>query len=92
MLDLYELDDEGKTTQYLVRELNFGKFYKEYKNFIEELNEKFGLDKANRQSPDDIELRRKWNLEKNKWLSEHAERRFIAKYYEAYAELSDMTL
>lgn len=92
MLDLYELDDEGKTTQYLVRELNFGKFYKDYKNFIEELNEKFGLDKANRRSPDDIELRRKWNLEKNKWLSKHAERRFVAKYYEAYAELSDMTL
>ena len=92
MLDLYELDDEGKTTQYLVRDLNFGKFYKDYKKFIEDLNEKFGLDKSNRRSPDDPELRKKWNLEKNKWLGEHAERRFVPKYYEAYAELSDMTL
>lgn len=92
MLDLYELDDEGKTTQYLVRDLNFGKFYKDYKKFIEDLNDKFGLDKSNRRSPDDPELRKKWNLEKNKWLGEHAERRFIPKYYEAYAELSDMTL
>ena len=91
-LDLYELDDEGKTTQYLVRELNFGKFYKDYKNFIEDLNERLGLDRSNRRSPDDIELRKKWNLEKNKWLSEHAERRFVQKYYEAYAELSDITL
>lgn len=92
MLDLYELDDEGKTTQYLVRDLNFGKFYKDYKKFIEDLNQKFGLDKSNRRSPDDPELRKKWNLEKNKWLGEHAERRFVPKYYEAYAELSDMTL
>ena len=92
MLDLYELDDEGKTTQYLVRDLNFGKFYKDYKKFIEDLNDKFGLDKSNRRSPDDPELRKKWNLEKNKWLGEHAERRFVPKYYEAYAELSDMTL
>jgi len=37
-------------------------------------------------------LRKKWNLEKNKWLGEHAERRFVQKYYEAYAELSDITL
>lgn len=91
-LDLYELDDEGKTTQYLVRELNFGKFYKDYKKFIEDLNEKLGLDRSNRRSPDDPELRKKWNLEKNNWLSEHAERRFVKEYYEAYAELSDMTL
>jgi len=53
-LDLYELDDEGKTTQYLVRELNFGKFYKDYKNFIEDLNESLGLDRSNRRSPDDV--------------------------------------
>lgn len=91
-LDLYELDDEGKTTQYLVRELNFGKFYKDYKNFIEDLNESLGLDRSNRRSPDDVQLRKKWNLEKNKWLGEHAERRFVQKYYEAYAELSDITL
>ena len=91
-LDLYELDDEGKTTQYLVRELNFGKFYKEYKKFIEDLNEELGLDRSNRKSPDDVELRKKWNLRKNKWLGEHAERRFVPKYYEAYAELSDITL
>lgn len=91
-LDLYELDGEGKTTQYLVRELNFGKFYKDYKNFIEDLNEKLGLDRSNRRSPDDVELRRKWNLEKNKWLGEHAHRRFVSEYYEAYAELSDITL
>lgn len=91
-LDLFELDDEGKTTQYLVRELNFGKFYKDYKIFLEGLNESLGLDKDNRKSPDDVELRIKWNRAKNKWLGEHAERRFVPKYYEAYAELSDTTL
>lgn len=91
-LDLFELDRDGLTTQYLVRELNFGNFYKDYKDFIEELNEKYELPKGNRKSPDDPNKRKQWNIDKNKWLSWHAERRFKPEYYEAYAELSDDTL
>lgn len=92
ILDLYELDDEGKTTQFLVRQLNFGKFYKDYREFQERLNEKYNLPKGNRNAPEDQDTRKKYNLEKNKWLSEHCERRFVSKYYEAYAELSDDTM
>lgn len=37
-LDLYELDENGRTTGYLTRRLNFGRFYKNYDNFLVELN------------------------------------------------------
>lgn len=91
-LDLYELDRDGFTTQYLVRELNFGNFYKDFRDFIESLNDKYELPKGNRKSPEDPKKRKQWNIDKNKWLSQHAERRFMPEYYEAYAELSDDTL
>lgn len=92
VLDLYELDDSGKTTQFLVRELNFGKFYNDYREFQEKLNEKYKLPKGNRLAPNDPKIRRSYNIDKNKWLSDHCERRFLPKYYEAYASLSDDTL
>lgn len=91
-LDLYEIDENGFTTQYLVRELNFGKFYNNYRNFIESLNKKFDLPEGNRKAPVDLDKRKQWNIEKNKWLAKNAERRFKPEYYEAYAELSDDTL
>jgi len=57
-LDLYELDRDGFTTQYLVRELNFGNFYKDFRDFIESLNEKYELPKGNRKSPEDPKKRK----------------------------------
>lgn len=92
VLDLYEVDDQGRTTQFLVRDLNFGKFYNDYREFQEKLNEKYKLPKGNRLAPSDPEIRRKYNIDKNKWLSDHCERRFLPKYYDAYANLSDDTL
>lgn len=91
-LDLYELDEKGMTTQYLVRELNFGKFYNAYRDFLEDLNKKYELPAGNRKSPDDPSKRKQWNIEKNEWLAKNAERRFKPEYYQAYAELSDDTL
>nr|DAW32032.1 MAG TPA: hypothetical protein [Caudoviricetes sp.] len=31
---LFEVDDDGKTTGYIVRERNYGKFQKDYKEFL----------------------------------------------------------
>jgi hypothetical protein len=31
---LFEVDDEGKTTGYIVRERNYGKFQRDYKKFL----------------------------------------------------------
>lgn len=44
---LYERDEKGDFTGYLIRDLNFGKFYKDYDNKLKEINkvliDKFGL-------------------------------------------------
>lgn len=59
VVDLYETDDKGFTTGYLIRKLNYGKFYKAYdeelrriNNVISEVTGKL-LDKDNRVAPDD---------------------------------------
>lgn len=55
--DIYEKDG-GKRTGYVVREVNFGKFYKNYDKRMEEINEliskKFGIlrNKDDRKAPD----------------------------------------
>lgn len=50
VLDLYEVDDNGFTTGYLVRDLNYGKFFRKRQEFMEKLNLKYGLDPSNRNS------------------------------------------
>lgn len=39
--DLYELDESGKTTGWMIRKLNFGKFYRDYENEIKRINTTF---------------------------------------------------
>ena len=104
--DLYELDDKGLTTGYMVRLRNYGLFYKDYNEFLANLNlgkagyrDKNGvtkyikntLDPKNRIAPDDEEDRIIWNLAKIQWLSKRADRKYLLKYYEAYSKLSYVT-
>lgn len=104
--DLYELDADGKTTGYLVRKYNYGKFFKDYNDFLANLNLgkagykdekgvthyiKTALDVKNRIAPDDESDRVIWNLAKIQWLSERCDRRYLPKYYQAYAKLSQIT-
>ena len=65
--DLYEYDNNGVTTGYLVRDLNFGQFEQDYNKFLEKLNKqiskKYGilLEPNNRLAPDnDEESRKEW--------------------------------
>lgn len=88
--DLYEIDENGLTTGYLVRSLNYGKFYNDYNNFLHHLNESMGLSLDNRVAPND-ERMEEWNTRRNEWLSQHAERRFKPEYYAAYSKLSQQT-
>lgn len=96
-LDLYELDDEGLTTGYLVRKVNFGLFLKDYNAEIRRINKlindkyKLTLDPDNRLAPDDPDARKEWNDLRNKWLGENAERKFKKEYYEAFSKLSEIT-
>ena len=94
--DLYEKDDSGKTTGLLVRSRNYGKFYRDYDNFIKQLNDhinkKYNLnrDVEDRSTPQEEEVRTEWNKLKNDWLTEHCERRYLPEYYEAQWNLSDI--
>lgn len=62
---LYETDENGDFTGYLIRDLNFGRFYKDYDNEIKRINKilikEFGLTtlaEDNRVSPDGEDGRR----------------------------------
>lgn len=105
-LQLYELDQDGKTTGYLVRKYNYGSFYKDYDKFLEQLNKKLNLRPTNRVAPENkdevdwvdydgktvkVTKRQYWNLERNKWLSEHCHRKKIREYYDAWAKVSTLT-
>ena len=93
---LYELDENGLPTGYLVRNLNYGKFKRDYNKFMEQLNSKYStkdepLDPGNRIPPTNKENRVKWQMERNEWLGAHCHRRFNAEYYNKFAQLSDIT-
>ena len=88
--DLYEYNKKGLTTGYLVRKLNYGQFFEDYNDFLSGLNVSYGLASDNRVQPEG-ELGVKWNMARNKWLSDHCHRRFLPKYYEMYAGLSQIT-
>lgn len=64
VLDLYEVDDKGFTTGYIVRRLNYGKFHKNYENELIRINKLFNstfknvtgyklLEEDNRVAPQD---------------------------------------
>ena len=57
LADLYEMDNENKTTGYLIRKLNYGKMHKEYDDFLTKLNIKYGLSPDNKLIPDDDEIK-----------------------------------
>lgn len=94
--DLYERDDDGNFTGNLVRKLNYGKFRRDYKKFLKQLNAKYSTEDEplapDNTVPPQNELNRKaWALERNEWLSAHCERKFTKEYYELFANLSAAT-
>lgn len=96
-LDLYELDDDGLTTGYMIRKVNFGLFLKDYNEEIRRINEHINnkynltLDPDNRVAPDQQDARIEWNQMRNKWLGDNSERKYKKEYYEAFSKLSEIT-
>lgn len=90
-LKLFETDSKGKKTGYLVREKKYGQFRAEFKDFMKALKARYNVSE-DRQVPDDINVRRQFNAEKNAWLEDHCERRFTAEYYNLFNSLSDETI
>ena len=85
----FEKDKDGKTTGYLVRPLNYGQFKKDYSMFLRDLDQKYGVVDQNYYLLEGEDFINYCN-EKEKWLSEHCERRFKPEYYKAYNKLSQL--
>lgn len=90
-LQLFEVDDDGNTTGYFVRSRNYGKFEKAYKKEMDNICMQLGIDITDLNLPENRAIRIEYNKLRNKWLSEHCERRFTAEYYEAFNHLSNET-
>jgi hypothetical protein len=97
-LDIYETDEHGRTTQYIIRDLNYGKFNNDYKKFLKSLNlkisKKYGviLEPFNSVAPEDNEQAKiEWNDAVNDWLDKYCERPFKKSFYVAYSKLSQDT-
>lgn len=82
---LYELDNNGKYTGFMVRKLNYGQMRQDYIDYTEKLAKKLGIQKDNEGKfimPEDLTVLDKWLTGINKFYSDHAERRFTPQYYE----------
>lgn len=85
---LFEVDDDGNTTGYIVRARNYGKFEQNYKNAMEKIASELGIDLTDISAPENRELRIQYNKRRNEWLSKHVERRYTKEYYDAFNHLS----
>lgn len=85
---LFEVDENGNTTGYIIRDLNYGRFYKDLKQFKEQLQREFGVDHQTLQLPENIATRTEYNKRLNKWLSEHCERKYTNEFYDLMNSLS----
>lgn len=82
---LYELDNNGKYTGFMVRKLNYGQMRQDYIDYTEKLAKKLGIQKDNEGKfimPEDLATLDKWLTGINKFYSDRAERRFTPQYYE----------
>ncbi len=88
-LQFFEVDDNGNTTGYFVRSRNYGKFEKDYKEAMNNICMSLGIDITDLNLPENREVRIEYNRQRNRWLSQHCERRFTADYYDAFNHLSN---
>lgn len=88
-MQLFEVDDDGNPTGYLVRSRNYGKFIKNYQKEIDRIKMSLGIELSDLTLPENKEIRVKFNQLKNEWLAKHCERKFTKEYYDLFNELSE---
>lgn len=89
---LFEVDDDGNTTGYIVRSRNYGKFERNYEKAMEKIALDMGIDLADIKAPDNRAMRIEYNKRRNDWLSKHTERRYTKEYYDMFNHLSEETV
>lgn len=86
--ELYELDDNGKPTGFIIRDLKYGKMRKDYRNALKQIRKELGIGEQDLGLPENRELRIEYNKRKDEWLSKHVERKYTDEYYAYFRELS----
>lgn len=89
---LFEVDDDGNTTGYIVRARNYGKFEKNYANAMKKIASELGVDLTDIKAPENRQLRIEYNKRRNEWLSKHTDRRYTREYYDMFNHLSEGTV
>lgn len=89
---LFEVDDDGNTTGYIVRARNYGKFEKNYKAAMDKIALEMGIDLTEIKLPENRAVRVEYNRRRNEWLSKHVERRYTKEYYDMFNHLSQETV
>ena len=76
-----EHDDKGRSLGYMMSNLKYGAFNKEYSKFKKQLMKKYKLD-SDFEYPSNTKDRLEYIRERDAFLNEHAERRFTSEYYD----------
>ena len=88
---LYELDDNGKPTGFIIRDRRYGKMRKDYRDALKKIRKDLGIGENDLGLPENRELRIEYNKRKDEWLSKHVERKYTDEYYSYFRELSQET-
>lgn len=90
-----EKDKEGKTTGYFTRNRKYGEFYRDKKEFIQKLADRYNLEVdevGNIKFPDyDSPIYSKFYNDYEDWIGNHAERRYKKEYYKLRNTLTPYT-
>ena len=84
---LYELDDDGKPTGFIIRDRKYGKMRKDYREALKKIRKDLGISENDLGLPENREIRVEYNRRKNEWLNKHVERKYTSEYYTYFLEL-----
>lgn len=85
-----ELDEKGLPTGYFIRRRNYGRFNRDYQQFLSDLRKELGITEKADFDTASPEIRQQYNKRKNEWLSEHCERKYTKEYYDLFNNLSPL--
>lgn len=88
---LFEVDEKGRPTGYIIRDKNYGAFFNDLKAFKEKLYIDFGLNSNQLMLPENYATRVEFNRRLNDWINLRCERKYTPKFYELLNSLSPET-
>lgn len=85
-----EVDENGQPTGYFTRDRNWGRFYRDQQNFLDELIEEMGIqrDKDGELQFTDNGQKREFIKKRTEWQLKHGILKYTKEYYEAKYQMS----